>query len=395
MRLKRAMTLLSLLALGGLLGACGHHGMETGKAPSTDTTAKGAEAKLKKESFGKLPDGTPVDVYTLTNKNGVEAKITNYGATLTSIKAPDRTGKMDDVVLGYDSIDGYLAKNPHLGAIAGRYANRIANGEFKLNGKTYTLAKNNGPNHLHGGPNGFYKQIWTASDASGKDGQAVSFKYLSKDGEENYPGNLTAIVTYTLTDKNELKIDYQATTDKATVLNLTNHAYFNLAGAGSGDVLGHELKINSKETTVVDKTLIPTGKMAPVAGTPFDFSKLTAIGARINDKNEQLEIGQGYDHNFVLATGGSLTAQAVEVYEPTTGRVMEVFTDQPGVQLYTANHLDGSIVGKAGKTYNKRGGFCLETQHYPDSPNKPNFPTTTLKPGEKFHSTTIFKFSAR
>lgn len=395
MRLKRAMTLLSLLALGGLLGACGHHGMETGKAPSTDTTAKGAEAKLKKESFGKLPDGTPVDVYTLTNKNGVEAKITNYGATLTSIKAPDRTGKMDDVVLGYDSIDGYLAKNPHLGAIAGRYANRIANGEFKLDGKTYTLAKNNGPNHLHGGPNGFYKQIWTASDASGKDGQAVSFKYLSKDGEENYPGNLTAIVTYTLTDKNELKIDYQATTDKDTVLNLTNHAYFNLAGAGSGDVLGHELKINSKETTVVDKTLIPTGKMAPVAGTPFDFSKLTAIGARINDKNEQLEIGQGYDHNFVLATGGSLTAQAVEVYEPTTGRVMEVFTDQPGVQLYTANHLDGSIVGKAGKTYNKRGGFCLETQHYPDSPNKPNFPTTTLKPGEKFHSTTIFKFSAR
>ena len=395
MRLKRAMTLLSLLALGGLLGACGHHGMETGKAPSTDTTAKGAEAKLKKESFGKLPDGTPVDVYTLTNKNGVEAKITNYGATLTSIKAPDRTGKMDDVVLGYDSIDGYLAKNPHLGAIAGRYANRIANGEFKLDGKTYTLAKNNGPNHLHGGPNGFYKQIWTASDASGKDGQAVSFKYLSKDGEENYPGNLTAIVTYTLTDKNELKIDYQATTDKDTVLNLTNHAYFNLAGAGSGDVLGHELKINSKETTVVDKTLIPTGKMAPVAGTPFDFSKLTAIGARINDKNEQLEIGQGYDHNFVLATGGSLAAQAVEVYEPTTGRVMEVFTDQPGVQLYTANHLDGTIVGKAGKTYNKRGGFCLETQHYPDSPNKPNFPTTTLKPGEKFHSTTIFKFSAR
>ena len=395
MRLKRAMTLLSLLALGGLLGACGHHGMETGKAPSTDTTAKGAEAKLKKESFGKLPDGTSVDVFTLTNKNGVEAKITNYGATLTSIKAPDRTGKMDDVVLGYDSIDGYLAKNPHLGAIAGRYANRIANGEFKLDGKTYTLAKNNGPNHLHGGPNGFYKQIWTASDASGKDGQAVSFKYLSKDGEENYPGNLTAIVTYTLTDKNELKIDYQATTDKDTVLNLTNHAYFNLAGAGSGDVLGHELKINSKETTVVDKTLIPTGKMAPVAGTPFDFSKLTAIGARINDKNEQLEIGQGYDHNFVLATGGSLTAQAVEVYEPSTGRVMEVFTDQPGVQLYTANHLDGSIVGKAGKTYNKRGGFCLETQHYPDSPNKPNFPTTVLKPGEKFHSTTIFKFSAR
>lgn len=391
MRLKRALTLVSLLALS----ACGHHAAETSNSPSTETTAKGTEAKLKKESFGKLPDGTQVDVYTLTNKNGVEAKITNYGATLTSVKVPDRNGKMDDVVLGYDSIDGYLAKNPHLGAIAGRYANRIANGEFKLDGKTYTLAKNNGPNHLHGGPNGFYKQLWTASDASGKDGQAVSFKYLSKDGEEHYPGNLTATVTYTLTDNNELKIDYKATTDKDTVVNLTNHSYFNLAGAGNGDILKQQVKINATQFTPVDKTMIPTGKLENVAGTPMDFSTLTALGDRIDSNYDQLVLGKGYDHNYVLATGGSLSQQAVEAYDPSTGRVMEVFTDQPGVQLYTANHLDGSIIGKGGKAYPARGAFCLETQHFPDSPNKPNFPTTVLKPGEKFQSTTIFKFSAR
>ncbi|MEK7833766.1 MAG: aldose epimerase family protein, partial [Acidobacteriota bacterium] len=345
--------------------------------------------------FGKLPDGAEVDVYTLSNKNGVEAKITNYGATLTSIKAPDRNGKFDDVVLGYDSIAGYLDKNPHFGSIAGRYANRIANGEFKLGGKTYTLAKNNGPNHLHGGPNGFYKQLWTASDVSGKDGQAVAFKYLSKDGEENYPGNLNVTVTYTLTDKNELKIDYLATTDKETILNLTNHAYFNLAGAGSGDILKHQLKINATQFTPVDKTMIPTGKLENLAGTPMDFSKPTAIGERIDSKYDQLVMGGGYDHNYVLATGGSLTVQAVEAYDPSTGRVMETFTDQPGVQLYTANFLDGTITGKGGKTYPRRSAFCLETQHFPDSPNKPNFPTAVLKPGDKYQTTTIYKFSAR
>lgn len=395
MRLKRAMTLMSLFALSGLLGACGRHDSETSKTPSTETAAKGAEAKLKKESFGKLPDGTPVDVYTLSNENGVEAKITNYGATLTSVKVPDRNGKFDDVVLGYDSIDGYLAKNPHLGSIAGRYANRIAKGEFKLGGKTYTLAKNNGENHLHGGPNGFYKQIWTASEVAGKDGQSVAFKYLSKDGEENYPGNLTATVTYTLTDKNELKIEYLATTDKETIINLTNHAYFNLAGAGNGDILKHQLKINATQFTPVDKTMIPTGKLENLAGTPMDFSKPTAIGDRIDSTYDQLVLGKGYDHNYVLATGGSLTVQAVEAYDPSTGRVMETFTDQPGVQLYTANFLDGTITGKGGKAYPRRGAFCLETQHFPDSPNKPNFPTAVLKPGEKYQTTTIYKFSAR
>lgn len=397
MQFKRACTLLSLLALGVSLSGCGQPATEAGKtnAPNAETATKGAEPKLKKESFGKLPDGTEVDSWTLTNKNGVEVKITNYGATVTSIKAPDRNGKMDDVTLGYDSIDGYLAKNPHMGSLAGRYANRIANGEFKIGGKTISLAKNNGPNHLHGGPNGFYKQIWKASDVSDKKGIAVRMTYLSKDGEENYPGNLEATVTYTLTDQNELKIDYLATTDKETVVNLTNHSYFNLAGAGSGDVLNHQLKINAKNTTEIDKTLIPTGKLSSVTGTPFDFTKLTAIGARIEDASEQLQIGKGYDHNFVLDNGGKLDVQAVEVYEPTTGRVMEVFTDQPGVQLYTANHLDGSIIGKGGKTYQKRGAFCLETQHYPDSPNKPNFPSTALKPGDKYQTTTIYKFSAR
>lgn len=397
MKFKRAMTLLSLLALGAGLSGCGQQPSETGKNNPTKTemTAKGTEAKLKKESFGKLPDGAEVDSYTLTNKNGVEVKITNYGATVTSIKVPDRNGKLDDVALGYDSIAGYLAKNPHLGSLAGRYANRIGKGEFKLGGKTITLAKNNGENHLHGGPNGFFKQLWKAADASGAAGVAVRMTYLSKDGEENYPGNLEATVTYTLTDRNELKIEYSATTDKETVVNLTNHSYFNLAGAGNGDILGHQLKINAKQTTPVDKTMIPTGKLADVAGTPFDFSKLTAIGARIDDPHEQIVIGKGYDHNFVLDTGGKLDAQAVEVYEPTTGRVMEVFTDQPGVQLYTANFLDGSIIGKGGKAYPRRSAFCLETQHYPDSPNKPNFPSTTLKPGEKYQTTTIYKFSAR
>ena len=311
MQFKRAWTLLSLIALGISLSGCGQQTSEVGNtdAQKSQTAAKGAEPKLKKESFGKLPDGTEVDSYTLTNKNGVEVKITNYGATVTSIKVPDRSGKMDDVALGYDNIAGYLAKNPHMGSLAGRYANRIANGEFKLGGKTITLAKNNGPNHLHGGPNGFYKQLWKASDASGAAGAAVRMTYLSKDGEENYPGNLEATVTYTLTDQNELKIEYSATTDKETVVNLTNHSYFNLAGAGNGDILGHQMKINAKQTTPVDKTMIPTGKLADVAGTPFDFSKLTAIGARIGDPHEQIVIGNGYDHNFVLDTGGKLDVQ--------------------------------------------------------------------------------------
>jgi aldose 1-epimerase len=383
---------LSLFSLAVTFAACGGQPQPVNTSNTENNTMT---ASVKKESFGKLADGTDVDSYTLTNKNGVQVKITNYGATVTSIKVPDRNGKFDDVVLGYDSIDGYLAKNPHLGAVAGRYANRIAKGQFTLDGKTYTLAKNNGENHLHGGPKGFYQALWTATPVERGDGVAVMLKYLSKDGEENYPGNLDVTVTYTLTDRNELKIDYAATTDKDTILNLTNHSYFNLAGAGNGDILNHQLRINADQITPVDKTMIPTGDVKPVAGTPFDFSKLTPIGARINDPDEQLVIGKGYDHNFILKTSNTLSTPAVEVYEPTAGRVMEVFTDQPGVQLYTGNFLDGSITGKGGKVYNQRYGFCLETQHYPDSPNHPNFPTVVLKPGQQFASTTIFKFSAR
>lgn len=398
MKLKSLITVLSLCLLPALLAACEQKSAEQNSAQPNQTTTAGnnvMSSKLKKESFGKLPDGTEVDSYTLSNKNGVEVKITNYGATITSIKTPDRNGKFDDVTLGYDSIDGYLKKNPHMGSLAGRFANRIGKGEFKLNGQTITLAKNNGENHLHGGPNGFFKQIWTASEFASKDGVAVQMKYLSKDGEENYPGNLDVTVTYTLTDDNELRIDYQATTDKDTIVNLTNHSYFNLAGAGNGDILKHQLKINAKQFTPVDKTMIPTGKIESLAGTPMDFSKLTAIGDRIDQDYEQLVIGKGYDHNYILETKGDLKVQAVEAYEPTTGRVMEVFTDQPGVQLYTGNFLDGSITGKGGKVYPRRSGFCLETQHYPDSPNKSNFPTVILKQGEKYQTTTIFKFSSR
>lgn len=384
---------LSLFILAATFAACGQQPQSTTNTSKTEKEVM--KPSVKKESFGKLPDGTTIDSYTLANKNGVEVKITNYGATVTSIKVPDRSGKFEDVALGYDSIDGYLAKNPHLGSVAGRYANRIAKGEFTLNGKAYKLAKNNGENHLHGGPKGFYQALWTATPVESGDNVGLTLKYLSKDGEEGYPGNLDVTVTYTLTGDNALKIDYAATTDKDTILNLTNHSYFNLAGAGNGDILKHELKINSEQITPVDSTMIPTGDVKPVAGTPFDFSKLTAIGARINDQDEQLILGKGYDHNFILNVNNTISTPAVEVYEPTTGRVMEVFTNQPGVQLYTGNFLDGTITGKGGKVYNQRYGFCLETQHYPDSPNKPNFPNVVLKTGQRFDSTTIYKFSSR
>ena len=390
---KRLLMTITLVALAVAFAACGQQPQSTTNTGKTEKESM--KPSVKKDSFGKLADGTPVDSYTLTNKNGVEVKITNYGATITSIKVPDRSGKFDDVTLGYDSIDGYLAKNPHLGAVAGRFANRIAKGEFNLNGKAYKLAKNNGENHLHGGPKGFYQAMWTATPIESGDTVGVTLKYLSKDGEEGYPGNLDVTVTYTLNGENALKIGYAATTDKDTILNLTNHSYFNLAGAGNGDILGHQLKINSEQITPVDSTMIPTGDVKPVAGTPFDFSKLTAIGARINDQDEQLILGKGYDHNFILNVNNTLATPAAEVYEPTTGRVMDVFTNQPGVQLYTGNFLDGTITGKGGKVYKQRYGFCLETQHYPDSPNKPNFPTVVLKPGQQFDSTTIFKFSTR
>lgn len=343
---------------------------------------------IEKQDFGKTADGTPVQLYTLTNKNGLEAKITNFGGSVVSLKVPDRNGKFRDVVLGFDSLEGYLENKPHFGSLIGRYGNRIANGRFTLNDVEYTLAKNNGENHLHGGIKGFDKVVWKAKEVKSDEGVGLELTYLSKDGEEGYPGNLSVKVLYTLTNNNELKIDYSAITDKNTVINLTNHSYFNLAGEGSGDILGHVLTLNADRFTPVDKNLIPTGELMSVKATPMDFTKPTAIGARIDNDHEQLVFGIGYDHNWVLNE-----LLAAKVYEPTTGRVLEVYTTEPGVQFYTGNFLDGSVAGKGGKVYYKRYGFCLETQHFPDSPNKPHFPTTVLKPGESYAQTTIYKFS--
>ncbi|MGA8491096.1 MAG: aldose epimerase family protein [Terriglobales bacterium] len=351
-----------------------------------------AKSKMQKQSFGKTEDGQPVDLYTLTNKNGMEARITNYGGTVVSLKVPDRNGKLDDVVLGYDNLEGYETGKAYIGATVGRYANRIAHAKFTLDGITYTLEKNNGDNHLHGG---FNKRVWHAKDVSSKAGQALELTYLSKDGEEGFPGNLPVKVVYTLTDKNELKIDYSATTDRDTVLNLTNHAYFNLAGQGNGDILQQQIMIQADRFTPIDQFSIPTGELRSVKGTPFDFTKATAIGARIDEDDQQLKMGNGYDHNWVLNNEkpGSLFL-AAQAYDPHSGRVLEVLTTQPGIQLYTGNFLDG-VHGRDGKVYNRRYAFCLETQHFPDSPNHPNFPTTELKPGQRFESTTIYKFSIR
>jgi len=363
----------------------------------TTMAASGATAKpgsTKKSSFGKTPDGEAVDLYTLTNKNGVEAEITTYGGSVVSLKVPDRNGKLGDVVLGFDSVEGYETNTSYIGALIGRYGNRIGHALFKLDGKTYTLAKNNGENTLHGGTKGFNKAVWAAKETPAKDGQALELTYLSKDGEEGFPGNLHVRVIYTLEDSNALKIEYSATTDKDTVLNLTNHSYFNLAGPGSGDILGHMLMINAAKFTPVDLGLIPTGELRDVAGTPFDFRKATEIGSRINSDDEQIKLGGGYDHNFVLnRKPGEPISLAARVVEPKTKRVLEVWTTEPGVQFYTGNFLDGTLTGKGGISYTKRSAFCLETQHFPDSPNKPEFPSTELKPGQRYHTTTIYKFS--
>jgi aldose 1-epimerase len=348
---------------------------------------------MQKKEFGKTAAGQPVDVYILTNQHGMEVAITNYGGTVVSLKVPDRSRKFADVVLGYDDVSGYENGKSYFGAIVGRYANRIAHAKFTLDGATYTLPKNDGDNHLHGG---FNKRVWTAKDVSGSAGMALQLDYLSPDGEEGYPGNLSVRVVYTLTTNNELKIDYSATTDKPTVLNLSHHSYFNLAGAGSGDILQHQLTLHADRFTPVDSTLIPTGELRAVKGTPFDFSKSTAIGAHIKDDDEQLKLGRGYDHNWVITNpkAGAMVL-AAQVYEPQSGRVLEVSTTQPGIQFYTGNFLDPTIHGKGGKVYDFRSGFCLETQHFPDSPNHPDFPSTVLKPGEHFHSTTVYKFSAK
>lgn len=352
-----------------------------------------AKPEIKKQPFGQTADNQAVDIYTLTNANGMEARIMTYGGTVVSLKMPDRNGKFTDVVLGYETLDGYLKNSPYFGCIIGRYGNRIGKGTFALNGKQYTLPKNNGENTLHGGIKTFDKVVWSAKEVRGKTGVGLSLSYLSKDGEEGFPGNLSVTVVYTLTNKNELKIDYRATTDKATVVNLTHHSYFNLSGEGS--ILNHEMMINADRFTPVDSGLIPTGELRAVKGGPMDFTKSTIIGARIDQQDEQLTLGRGYDHNWALNRGKTRLSLAARAYDPASGRGMEVYTTEPGIQFYTGNFLDGSITGKGGQVYKQRYGFCLETQHFPDSPNKPSFPSTTLKPGQVYRTTTVYKFYAK
>jgi aldose 1-epimerase len=347
-----------------------------------------AKTRVTKQAFGRTPEGTEVDLYSL--KDGkVEAGIITYGGIVVTLRTPDRNGKLDDVVLGCDSVENYIAQTAHFGGIVGRYANRIAHGSFQLDGHTYSIPKNDGDNALHGGTRGFDKVVWAAKPIS----DGVELTYVSKDGDQGFPGTLTTVVRYTLSG-GALRIEYSATTDKDTVLNLTNHSYFNLAGQGNGDVLRHVLKIDASRMTPVDANLIPTGELRPVEGTPFDFRTPHAIGERIDADDAQLRLGHGYDHNFVLDHAPGQLAEAAEVYEPTTGRILRVTTTEPGVQFYTGNFLDGSITGKNGRVYKRRYALCLETQHFPDSPNHPSFPSTELKPGEAFHSVTVYEFSA-
>lgn len=349
--------------------------------------------QISRQPFGSTPDGTAVELYTLRNSKGVEARISNYGGLVISLKVPDRTGAMGDVTLGYDTLAGYLKETPYFGALIGRYGNRIANGKFTLDGRQYTLATNNGPNALHGGLKGFDKVVWEPKVIVTPQGPALQLRYLSRDGEEGYPGNLDVTAIYSLTEDNGLKVEFTATTDKATVVNLTHHSYFNLAG--SGDILGHVVKILSDKFTPVDSTLIPTGELRPVAGTPFDFRTPTAIGARIGQNDEQLKFGGGYDHNWVINKPAGELALMAEVYEPKTGRVMEVLSTEPGLQFYSGNFLDGTITGKYGQVYAHRTGFCMEPQHFPDSPNKPSFPSVVLRPGQVYRNTMVYRFSTR
>jgi len=352
-----------------------------------------AATRIHRDPFGKSPEGAPVEIFTLFGDGGVVVRISNYGGVIVSVEAPGRDGKKADVVLGFTTLEGYAADRSFQGALIGRYGNRIAKGRFVLDGTPYVLATNNGPNHLHGGVNGFGRKVWGARVVSGPKGEALELTLLSQDMDEGYPGSLNAKVVYSLGPDNGLEIDYTATTSKPTVLNLTNHTYFNLAGEGSGDILGHELQIEADQFTPVDATMIPTGELRAVKGTPLDFTKSTPIGARIDDPYEQMVKGAGYDHNYVVRGPAGKLRLAARVVEPKSGRVLEVLTTQPGVQLYTGNFMDGSIVGKSGRAYARRNSFCLETQHYPDSPNQPKFPSTVLRPGQTYHETTVFRFT--
>jgi len=379
---------LAITAIGALL----LYGCAVASQSGALATAPGTEPI----AFGNLASGEGTQLFTLRNARGIEVQLTNYGGIITSLKTPDRAGHFADIVLGYDNLAAYVANSPYFGAIVGRYANRIARGRFMLDGAAYTLAVNNGPNSLHGGLRGFDKVVWNARSFQSREGQGVKLDYTSPDGEEGYPGTLRTTVTYTLTSDDRLIVDYQASTDKATPINLSQHSYWNLAGNASRDILGHVLTINADATTPVDSTLIPTGAIAPVQGTPFDFRTPTAIGARVDQRQDlQIRFGHGYDHNWVLNRGGAASdalVLAARVVEPSSGRTMEISTTEPGLQFYSGNFLDGSITGKGGAVYRFRYGMALETQHYPDSPNHPNFPSTILRPGQEYRSRTVFRF---
>ena len=387
-KVNRDGDILRWCGVGGILFALAAAG--TG-CSTTEKTKESYMTKIEERNWGQSKEGTAIKLFTLTNHKGMVAKITTYGALLTELRVPDRNGKVANVVLGFDNSAPYLKGHPFFGATAGRVANRIAKGRFTLDGQEYKLAVNNGPNHLHGGNFGFDKVVWNAKPVNVNANEAsVQFSYLSRDGEEGYPGNLDVTVTYTLTENNELRIDYSAKTDKATPVNLTNHSYFNLAESES--IVDHVLTIEADQYTVTDDTLIPTGQIAPVKGTPLDFTSPTKMGARFDQLTRK---PIGYDDNFVLRSGGKSLALAAKVYEPTTGRVMEVFTTEPGIQLYTGNFLDGTLTGHDNVVYKQHSGFCLETQHFPDSVNHPEFPSTILRPGQTFKSTTVFKFEAK
>ena len=386
---RRRSTAAAVAASALLVFACSKERPPAERPPA----ATSSTASVTRASFGTAPDGTPVDVYTLVNAHGIRVRILTYGGIVQSIETPDRAGKLDDIVLGFDDLQGYVKNSPYFGAIVGRYGNRIARGRFTLDGKTYTLATNNGPNHLHGGIKGFDKVVWAAQQFKSDSGVGLVLTHTSPDGDEGYPGTLKSKVTYTLTDRDELAIDYEATTDKATPVNLTNHTYWNLAGDGTRDILGHVMTLESGAIVPVDSTLIPTGALLPVAGTPFDFRTPTAVGARIDSAHPQIKFGRGYDHTYVLDGARQAgVAHAARVTEPTSGRTLDIFTTEPGVQVYSGNFLDGTAVGKRGRAYRHRYGLALETHHYPDSPNQPTFPSVILRPGETYRTRTVYRF---
>ena len=385
--MKKIPHIITLAAIG--LAAVGLIG-----CTSVSDSDSGTIGMVTKAPFGQAADGTPVEIYTLRNSKGMEARIMTYGGIVQSLRVPDKNGNLGDVVLGYDDLGGYLTNSPFFGALIGRYGNRIAKGKFTLDGQEYTLPINNAPNCLHGGDQGFNARVWKVTRADvGPNGPRLELSYLSKDGEEGFPGNLQVTATYTVTDENALRVDFKANTDKDTVCNLTHHSYFNLSG--NGEVLGYLMYINADKFTPVDATLIPTGELRPVAGTPFDFFTPTAIGARIGVDDQQIKYANGYDDNWVLNHAPGELGLAARVEDPVSGRVLTVYTTAPGMQFYTANFLDGTIKGKAGQVYRFRSAFCLEPQDFPDAPNHPDFPSSELKPGETYQSTMIYKFSTK